>query len=191
MKQKTAQQILLAAQSMVRQRGYSAFSYADIAQEIGIRKASIHYHFHSKDDLVKELVKQYREIMSRKCFQIEQQSITPQEQLKQFVNLYRDGLSDNQVCLCGMLTADLAVLNSEIRAELQLFFNVTESWLAQLLQRGCEAKAWQCSQSFDLTARSIIALLQGAQLLSRIADNSTATFDNITEKFLQEKLAIT
>lgn len=188
MKQNTAQQILDVAQSMVRHRGYSAFSYADIAQQIGIRKASIHYHFPSKEDLVKSLVIRYRDTLVRKCQAIAKQESTPQEQLKQFVSLYRDGLAERQICLCGMLTADFVVLNPEIQAELQTFFVLTESWLAQLLQRGSEAKAWQCNQSFASEAKSIIAMLQGAQLLARVADDSGATFDRVTGEFLQDKL---
>ena len=188
MKQNTAQQILDTAQSMVRNRGYSAFSYADIAKEIGIRKASIHYHFPSKDHLVKELVKRYREILERKCFHIEQQKITPQEQLREFVNLYRDGLQDNQICLCGMLTADFVVLNSEIQAELRSFLAVNQSWLSRLLQRGKEAGVWKCGESVEFEAKTILAILQGAQLVARVADNSIEEFDRITEGFLKNKL---
>ncbi len=188
MKQSTAQQILDVAQSMVRNRGYSAFSYADISEKIGIRKASIHYHFPSKDDLVKALVKRYQEIFSRKCLQIEQQKITPQEQLRKFVNLYRDGLQENQMCLCGMLSADFFVLNSQIQAELKTFFSTTESWLTKLLKRGGEAGVWECNQSVELEAKTIIATLQGAQLLARVADNSLEAFDQITEEFLKDKL---
>ncbi len=188
MKQNTAQQILDVAQSMVRNRGYSAFSYADIAKQIGIRKASIHYHFPSKDDLVKELVKQYREILVKKCFYIEQQKITPQKQMRQFVNLYRDGLENDQICLCGMLTADFVVLNSEIQAELKTFFSVTESWLTKLLTRGNEAGVWKCIQSVELEAKTIIAMLQGAQLLARAADNNVEAFDQVIEELLKDKL---
>ncbi|MEM6867960.1 MAG: TetR/AcrR family transcriptional regulator [Cyanobacteria bacterium P01_C01_bin.121] len=43
----------------MRCRGYSAFSYADISKQVGIRKASIHYHFASKEALVQALVKRY------------------------------------------------------------------------------------------------------------------------------------
>lgn len=188
MKQNTAQQILDVAQSMVRNRGYSAFSYADIAKEIGIRKASIHYHFPAKDDLVKELVIRYRDILSRKCSQIEQQKITPQEQLRKFVNLYRDGLRENQICLCGMLTADFVVLNSDIQAELKKFFAATEEWLTRLLQRGHEADAWQCTQPCESEAKTIIAMLQGAQLLARAAEHSAEAFDSITQEFLKDKI---
>ncbi len=188
MKQNTAQQILDVAQSMVRNRGYSAFSYADIAQQVGIRKASIHYHFPSKDDLVKELVKRYRDILESKCLHIEQKGITPQEQLREFVNLYKDGLQDNQICLCGMLTADFVVLNSEIQAEIKKFFSVTESWLARLLHRGCETQAWQCNQSVEVEARILLSTLQGAQLLARVAADSTTAFEQITGDFLKDKL---
>ena len=188
MKQSTAQKILDVARSMVRKRGYSAFSYADISQEIGIRKASIHYHFPSKDDLIRELVKQYRENLARKCSYIEQQGNTPQKQLQEFVSLYRDGLQDNQICLCGMLTADFAILSSEIQAEIKSFFAVTESWLVKLLQRGCEANAWQCNQSLEMEAKAILSMLQGAQLLARVAEDSIAAFEQITEAFLKDKL---
>jgi len=188
MKQNTAQQILDVAQSMVRNRGYSAFSYADIAQQIGIRKASIHYHFPSKDDLVKELVKRYRQILEGKCLHIEQKWITPQEQLREFVNLYKDGLQDNQICLCGMLTADFVMLNSDIQQEIKAFFSVTESWLARLLHRGCEVQAWQCHQSFEMEAKTLLSMLQGAQLLARAAENSIAAFEEITGGFLRNKL---
>ena len=188
MKQNTANKILDTAQSMVRNRGYSAFSYADIAEQVGIRKASIHYHFPSKDDLVKELVKRYREVLVRKCQGIEQQKKTPQGQFRAFVSLYRDGLQDNKICLCGMLTADFSVLNSETQEELQTFFSITGSWLADLLKRGDEAKAWKCTQTYESEAKSIIAMLQGAQLLARASKNSAESFDQITEGFLREKL---
>ena len=188
MKQNTAQQILDVAQAMVRNRGYSAFSYADISQQIGIRKASIHYHFPSKDNLVKELVKRYRERLERKCLHIEQQKNTPQEQLREFVHLYRDGLQDHQICLCGMLTADFAILNSEIQEELKTFFAVTEFWLTRLLHRGCESGIWQCDQSVEAEAKVILSLLQGAQLLARAAEDSIQAFEQITDGFLKVKL---
>ena len=183
----TAEHILEIAQSMVRNRGYSAFSYADIAQQIGIRKASIHYHFPSKDDLMTELVKRYREIIKRKCLYIEQQD-TPQKQLREFVALYKDGLQNNRICLCGMLAADFVVLNARTQEEIKTFFSETELWLAKLLQRGCEAGVWQCNRSIEIEAKAILSMLQGAQLLSRVAEDSVRAFEQITESFLKDKL---
>ena len=187
MKQNTSQLILDVARSIVRNRGYSAFSYADIAKEVGIRKASIHYHFPAKDDLVKELVKDYRQTLVVKLREIEKGELTPQEQLQEFVNLYRDGLQNEQICLCGMLSADFSVLSVDVKKELQLYLEVTQAWLSKLLHRGIEEQVWQCSQPLELEAKTMIAILQGTQLLARISEDSIATFDSITRGLLKNK----
>ena len=47
----TYNQILELANKYIQKVGFNAFSYSDLANEIGIKKASIHYHFPSKTDL--------------------------------------------------------------------------------------------------------------------------------------------
>lgn len=187
MEKNTAQHILNVAQEMVRCRGYSAFSYADISREVGIRKASIHYHFPSKDELVKELVRRYREGMARQCQQIAQSGDRPDQQLLQFAKLYQNGLEQNQICLCAMLAADFAVLPQPIRDEIQAFFQDTEAWLTTLLRQGCEAHCWECRPSAEQEAKGVIAMLQGAQLLARSSANSTDTFEQIVYPLLKGK----
>jgi len=189
MENNTAKHILDVAQDMVRNRGYSAFSYADIAKQVGIRKASIHYHFPSKEELVKALVTRYRENMARMCDRIAQSDATPGQQLLQFANLYRKGLERNQICLCAMLAADFAVLPQSVQAEIQTFFRETETWLATLLQQGCEAQLWACQPSVEQEAKGAIAMLQGAQLLARASANSTATFEQVVYPLLTAKFA--
>src|ERR1700760_1947386 len=51
MQGETAERILDAANSLLISRGYSAFSYADVAEAVKIRKASIHHHFPTKAGL--------------------------------------------------------------------------------------------------------------------------------------------
>ena len=157
MEKTTAQRILDSAQDMVRNRGYSAFSYADISKQVGIRKASIHYHFPSKDELVKELVKRYRERMGKACDRIARSTADLDQQLIQFANLYRDGLENGQICLCAMLAADFAVLPEAIHEEIQTFFSDTEAWLVNLLQQGCAAGLWDCQPKQE--AKGLIAML--------------------------------
>lgn len=173
MEKNTAQNILDVARDIVRSRGYSAFSYADIAKKVGIRKASIHYHFSSKDELVKQLVRQYRESMARQCDRISQSSTRPDEQLMQFAQLYQNGLDQHQICLCAMLAADFTVLSQPVQEEIRTFFQQTETWLTALLQKGCDAKIWECNPSPEVEAKSLIAMLQGAQLLARSTESST------------------
>ena len=52
----TAELILDAAQRRAQTRGFNGFSYADIAAELDVTTASIHYHFSSKAELGATLI---------------------------------------------------------------------------------------------------------------------------------------
>jgi hypothetical protein len=53
---RTAARILDVAERLAQVRGFNGFSYADIAAELGITKAALHYHFASKADLGEALM---------------------------------------------------------------------------------------------------------------------------------------
>lgn len=183
MENNTAQQILDVAQEKVRSRGYSAFSYADIAEQVGIRKASIHYHFPTKEKLVLELVRRYGERMIRTSDRISQSPLSPQQKLIKFAALYQNGLDQDQICLCSMLTADFSVLSSEIKAELNRYFQTIQSWLADLLRQGYGLDL----ETADLEAQGLIALFQGAQLMARTSENGMTDFEHLVYPLLKRK----
>ncbi len=180
----TAQQILDVAQGLVRRRGYSAFSYADISKQVGIRKASIHYHFPSKEALGRELVKRYRNAFQQRLKGIERSETDPQKQLQAFVGLYRDGLSECQMCLCGMLSAESEVLSEAVQQEVRLFLSETQIWLKDVLAAGEAAGCLQPRISPETEASLLLATVQGAQLIARTAEDSEATFDGIAKPLL-------
>ncbi|MEO1146495.1 MAG: TetR/AcrR family transcriptional regulator [Cyanobacteria bacterium J06638_22] len=180
----TAQQILDVARDLVRCRGYSAFSYADISKQVGIRKASIHYHFPSKGELGKELVKQYRIAFQQKLKAIEQSESDPQKQLQQFVELYRDGLNECQICLCGMLSAEIEVLPDSVQEEVRAFLSMVQSWLTGVLAAGEAASCLHPRSSPEAEALLLLATVQGAQLIARTAADSQAMFDGIAKPLL-------
>ncbi|HIK14015.1 MAG TPA: TetR/AcrR family transcriptional regulator [Leptolyngbyaceae cyanobacterium M33_DOE_097] len=184
MKGKTAEQILDVAQDLVRRLGYSAFSYADISDQIGIRKASIHYHFPAKDELVKALVQRYRVLFQQQRQQIEQATSDPEQQLLRFAQLYQVGLQNNQLCLCNMLTADFAVLPDAIRQELKAFFAENETWLAKVLSKWILSGTAYSQVPVEVLAAQLLATLQGAQLLARASDASEERFSQIMTSFL-------
>ncbi len=181
----TAQQILDVAQDLVRCRGYSAFSYADISQQVGIRKASIHYHFPSKEALVKELVKRYHNTFQQKLKGIERSGSDPQKQLQMFVGLYRNGLSDCQICLCGMLSAEIEVLSDAVQQEIRTFLSATHAWLEGVLATGKAVGCLQPRISPKTEASLLLATLQGAQLMARTAEDSEVMFDSIAQPLLK------
>jgi AcrR family transcriptional regulator len=55
----TAQRILDIATQLVQTRGFNGFSYADVAAQLQVTKASLHYHFASKAELGRRLIERY------------------------------------------------------------------------------------------------------------------------------------
>lgn len=51
MEKKTKDRIVDLALTFIQQKGFSSFSYDDIAKCLGITKAAIHYYFEGKEDL--------------------------------------------------------------------------------------------------------------------------------------------
>src|SRR5208282_2895223 len=102
--------ILNVAERLAQTRGYNGFSYADIAAELGVTKASLHYHFPSKAELGRALIERYHVLFGAALEAIDQGTKEPHKKLKQYVALYDSVLSNERMCLCGMLAAEYATL---------------------------------------------------------------------------------
>ncbi len=102
----TSERVLDIAQRLIQTRGYNAFSFRDIASEIGIKSASIHYHYPSKTDLGVALVSRYRLAFEGELDKISARSKEAPKRLKGFVALFRNTLDNQRLCLCGMLGAE-------------------------------------------------------------------------------------
>src|SRR5665811_420547 len=57
----TRSRILDTSERLVQVRGFNGFSYADVAAELSLTKASLHYHFPSKAELGEALITRYAE----------------------------------------------------------------------------------------------------------------------------------
>lgn len=167
-KKNTVQEIMDIGLRLVQERGYNGFSYADIAEAIGIRKASIHYHFPSKQDLVQSVLIRYRKEFVEKLEQIKNQPHSWLQKLQLFFGLYRETLENNtKLCLCTMMAAELNSFPEEIREELILFFDANKNWVEYVLEQGKKAGEFTFSVTAAEQARILVAFVQGAQLLSR------------------------
>src|SRR5882762_4679892 len=110
----TRSQILEVAQALVQERGYNAFSYRDLADAIGIKSASIHYHFPAKRDLGKELVKRYRSAFAEIRSALDGESMSPKEKLRVFADrLVASFRAGHRMCLCGIMAAESSSLPAD------------------------------------------------------------------------------
>lgn len=163
----TRDALMQQATHLVRSRGYSAFSYADLAAAVGIRKASIHYHFPTKQDLGIEVVAQYTERFQARLAQIDAVGTDPVDCLERYVALYRDGLVNDEACLCGMIAAEAAAVPPAVGAGVATFFTANLTWLADLMEAGQRSGDFLSRQPPARLAAAVLAALEGAVFLAR------------------------
>lgn len=176
----TKQALLDSAENAARRRGYDGFSYADLAHDVGIRKASIHHHFPTKADLVLALLERYRERFVQTLADIARRHTNGAERLAAYLTLYRDSLAGGEmVCLCVAFSAGRDSLSEPILAELNRFHDQSLSWLDELFTSASEDGSVQAVQTPSSEAASCLALVEGAQLLAR-ASRSVTAFDAAT-----------
>ena len=163
----TAQRILDIAERLVQMRGYNAFSYAHIAAELGITKASLHYHFSGKAELGQALIARYAQRFALALEEIDSKTTPAPAKLAAYAGLYADALRGQRMCLCGMLAAEYQTLPEQIRKAVVVFFDDNEIWLERVLEQGCTDDTLKFAGSARETARMIISGLEGAMLVAR------------------------
>jgi TetR/AcrR family transcriptional regulator, transcriptional repressor for nem operon len=163
----TATRILDSAERLVQARGYNGFSYADVAGELGITKASLHYHFAGKTELGEALITRYAERFSAALGRIEREVSEAPARLDAYAALYAEVLRGRQMCLCGMLAAEYATLPQPIREGLVGFFDYNEAWLERVLEQGSAEGTLRLNAPPREVAQLIVSALEGAMLVAR------------------------
>lgn len=163
----TRQRVLDVAERLVQERGFNAFSYADIAAELGVTKASLHYHFASKAELGEALIIRYTERFANALGAIDARSDGAPGKLDAYLGLYLDVLRGRRMCLCGMLAAEYQTLPKRMRAAVVDFFEFNEAWLERTLEDGHRQSTLRLGGSAKDAARMIVSALQGAMLIAR------------------------
>lgn len=175
--------LLDSAERAARQRGFDAFSYADLAKEVGIRKASIHYHFPLKADLAFGLIERYAQRFSQSLAQIAASPEPAATKLNAYRELYRDALADgDQLCLCVSLSAGRDSLSEQVLEELNRFHEDSIAWLEQIFETGHKDGSVANVSDPVFEAAAALALMEGAQLVARAAKDITL-FDQATASF--------
>lgn len=181
----TASAILDIAERLVQSRGFNGFSYADIASELGITKASLHYHFPGKAELGESLIRRYSARFGEALVEIDGRQAPALEKLRAYCDLYRVVLRSERMCLCGMLAAEYETLPTAMRDAVVVFFDDNQGWLANLLGDGRATDDLHFTGSPDEAAHEIIAALEGAMLVSRPYQNTTV-LDSVAKRVVLE-----
>jgi TetR/AcrR family transcriptional regulator, transcriptional repressor for nem operon len=179
----TATRILDVAEGLVQVRGFNGFSYADVAAELGITKAALHYHFAGKADLGEALILRYASRFSEALAEVDATAGSASDRLSGFADLYRQVLRDDKMCLCGMLAAEYQTLPRPMQDAVIRFFDQNEGWLQDVLEQGRAEGILQFAGSARTTARLIIGSLEGAMLIARPYGDD-ARFQTVVDSLL-------
>lgn len=159
--------IVKTAEELILSYGYQGFSYNDISEIINIRKASIHYHFPSKEDLGIAFIRKYSRLFSLWGKRLGR--VSNREKLTVFCEMY-GALSNNctRICPIGMVAADYHSMPRRIQEDAQKLIRQVEVWLEELIEDGISAGEFKPDLNLQETARQLIYAMSGALKMARI-----------------------
>ncbi len=163
----SAARILDVAERLVQVRGFNGFSYADVAAELGVTKASLHYHYPGKAELGEALIKRYAARFAEALRAIDAEGSDVPAKLAAYAGLYAGVLREQRMCLCGMLAADYETLPAPMRTAVVRFFDENGVWLERVLEQGASEGTLHYEGSSRDAAQMIISTLEGAMLVAR------------------------
>ena len=185
----TASTILDVAERFVQRRGFNGFSYADVAAELSLTKASLHYHFAGKAELGEALVDRYSERFADSLARIDARVKDPLRKLNAYAGLYASVLQQERMCLCGMLAAEYETLPDQMRKSVLRFFEMNEVWLVGVLEAGRLAGKLTFPGAAIETARLVISSLEGAMLVAR-TKGDVAGFRSSAERLVARVVGV-
>lgn len=156
--------ILAAARQSAQAHGYNGLNFRDLAKDVGIKAASIHYHFPSKADLGAAVARRYWEDIVVDLDAILGDASDPVRALHKYPQIFRRSLeSGNRLCLCSFMSAEYDDLPEPMKKEVQAFADVNVAWLSKVLT----AADVVGPEKSEERARAIFAAVAGAQLMAR------------------------
>jgi TetR/AcrR family transcriptional repressor of nem operon len=179
----TRSRILDIAERLVQVRGFNGFSYADVAAELDMTKAALHYHFSGKGELGRALIERYTERFVAALADIDERIPEAPAKLDAYAGLYADVLRGQRMCLCGMLAAEYQTLPDPMRTAVIAFIDANEAWVETVLAEGQRAGTIAVAGRPADAARLIVSGLEGAMLVAR-PYGDIARFDTAAARLL-------
>jgi TetR/AcrR family transcriptional regulator, transcriptional repressor for nem operon len=179
----TAARILDIGERLVQVRGFNGFSYADVASELDMTKAALHYHFPGKAELGRALIERYTLRFTEALADIDERIPDAPDKLAAYAGLYSEVLRGQRMCLCGMLAAEYQTLPDPMRDAVIAFIDLNEAWVEKVLSDGQRAGTITLPGPASDAARLIVGGLEGAMLVAR-PYGDLARFDTAAEGLL-------
>lgn len=176
----TKEEIMRTGRLMAQAGGYQSLSFRDIAEAVGVKSASIHYHFPTKGTLGAALASRYADDMGAFLGGLTADHVDITTTLRTYTELFRQPLlNSNRMCLCGIMAAEHDQLPAEVRDQVNRFTEVNVTWLAHLLLL---EKIEKTKVKAQRRALAIFSSIEGAQLIAR-GKNDVTSYDETIDTY--------
>ena len=173
------EKILAAATRVAQARGYGGLNFRDLAEQVGIKSASMYYHFASKADLGTAIARRYWENSAVTLNAMLDDTSDPLRCLHDYPDIFRKLIeSDNRLCLGSFMATEYDDLPEAVKKEVHAFADVHVAWLARVL---CAAAVVSTEKS-ERRAHAIYAAIVGAQIIARSRSN-VALYDELIQSY--------
>jgi TetR/AcrR family transcriptional repressor of nem operon len=172
------EEILAAAKLVAQAHGYAGLNFRDLAKQVGIKAASIYYHFPSKAELAAAVAKRYWEDAGAYLESVSHSS-KPLDALRHYPETFRWALTnENRICLSSFMSAQFDDLPQAVRAEVRIFADVNIAWLKKTLIAAKVATP----KGAEKRAQAIYSAIVGAQLVAR-SRGDISLYDSLIESY--------
>lgn len=156
----------------------AGFSFQDLAERVGIRKASIYHYFPSKADLAAAVLHYVNDRFMQSVARLDEHA--PAHRIDAFFNHFGRYLGPGEkVCPGGAMSAVWDGLNSDVRAAAQCLIFNQRTWMAKAVREGqADGTIKKLGSTPAEMAVWIMANLSGAMLGARITGR-VGDFDNV------------
>jgi TetR/AcrR family transcriptional repressor of nem operon len=163
----TKTQALELAKTYLQTLGFNGFSFQTIADALGIKKASLHYYFASKEDMGLALIKDYEDGYQE---WVERVSKLPsKEKLEKMVKGFIKLSEKNQmICPLGVFSSDYHTVTNKIKKKTRDFHLIQREWIMKTIEQGKKEGTIKKSVDTSITADWIMATLQGGVQVARL-----------------------
>ncbi len=161
-------QILEVAMELVQTRGYSAFSYQDLSERLGIAKASIHHHFPSKEDLGKAVAEKYNADVKAALAEAKRKSDDPRVQLEGYVRFVREIIKTrDRICAAGSVQSEINVVPEAMGKSMCSLAQYVVGWISAVIKSGRDLGVMDFPGTPDNQGAMIFSAAQGAMQYGR------------------------
>ncbi|WP_168196386.1 TetR/AcrR family transcriptional regulator [Bdellovibrio sp. NC01] len=173
----TKTQAIKSAKAQLQLKGFNGFSFQDIADDLGIRKASLHYYFSSKEDLGLALISDYEDAFLQWTLSLgEVKALT---KLERFFDMFQDMSSDKmKVCPTGVFCIDYNTLGTKMKTALLELHKGQKEWIEQVLRECVSDGDLRKGLKIPEVANLILSMVQGSLQIARLTGSQQLVKNN-------------